>query len=252
VYEIGPRESAIRFAAGEFSSGIWAFFIPAQDWRYRVTEVVPGQGPGKVILVAGATDLPAGVQVEITLKAPDGSVIEVSGLKEWELPIDGPPFQHDAFLLPSVEQDIAIGTLAEVGPLQPAIRTDGPAPAELPMSLSFPQPALVQGAGNVGPSPDAPVNSSEVNRGADVLFLSKAKTLSALWTLYVICAACILYRLPYVVLETAQSIHLPNFLGDMPRIYFYRPLVWLILLLLYLIVAPVTLMKFHLVRATRK
>ncbi len=71
MYEIGPTESPICFAAGEFSIGFWGFFIPAQDWRYRVVEVVQGEGLGKIILLAGATDLPPAAQVAIRLKMPD-------------------------------------------------------------------------------------------------------------------------------------------------------------------------------------
>jgi hypothetical protein len=29
VYEIGPASSAVRFAAGELSNGVWGFYVPA-------------------------------------------------------------------------------------------------------------------------------------------------------------------------------------------------------------------------------
>ena len=29
IYEAGPPESAIRFAAGELSNGVWGFYVPA-------------------------------------------------------------------------------------------------------------------------------------------------------------------------------------------------------------------------------
>jgi hypothetical protein len=29
IYEIGPQDGPIRFAAGELSNGVWGFYIPA-------------------------------------------------------------------------------------------------------------------------------------------------------------------------------------------------------------------------------
>ncbi|CAN5385053.1 hypothetical protein BH10PLA2_BH10PLA2_01930 [soil metagenome] len=29
IYEVGPTDSLIRFAAGELSNGVWGFYIPA-------------------------------------------------------------------------------------------------------------------------------------------------------------------------------------------------------------------------------
>jgi hypothetical protein len=147
VYEIGPVDSPVRFAAGEFSDGLWGFFIPARDWRYRVVDVISSEGLGKIIVLAGATDLPAAAKVTVRLKTPDGAVVEMAGLKAWELPIDGPPYQQDAFLLPDVEWDIPKGALADVAEPGPAAST-----GEEPPSLSSSRPASVQQA---VPPPDA-------------------------------------------------------------------------------------------------
>jgi len=29
IYEVGPQERPIRFAAGELSNGVWGFYVPA-------------------------------------------------------------------------------------------------------------------------------------------------------------------------------------------------------------------------------
>jgi hypothetical protein len=146
VYEIGPVDSPVRFAAGEFSDGIWGFFIPAHDWRYRVVDVIPGEGLGKIILLAGATDLPTSAEVTVRLKTPDGAVVEMTGLKAWELPIDGPPYQQDAFLLPDVEWDIPKGALAEVAEPGRATSHEAPSAGEEEPSLSSSGPPLVEDA----------------------------------------------------------------------------------------------------------
>lgn len=118
VYEIGPTGSSVRFAAGEFSNGVWGLYIPTSDWRYRVVDVIPARGPGKIILLAGATDLPTGTRVSVRFATPGGAVVETAGAKEWELPVGTPPFKHDAFLLPSLDQDIAENTLVELSQLE--------------------------------------------------------------------------------------------------------------------------------------
>ena len=149
VYAIGPADSPVCFAAGEFSNGIWGFFISAHDWRYRVVDVISGEGLGKIILLAGPTDLPTGAEVTVRLTMPDGAVVEVTGLKAWELAVDGPPFEQDAFLLTDVDLDIPKGALAEVvelgqatGPVAHVAHVAHVAPPSLPS----PEPALIEDA----------------------------------------------------------------------------------------------------------
>lgn len=144
VFEIGLAGATVRFAAGEFSRGLWGFFIPADDWRYRVVDVFPGDGLGKVISLAGPTGLPAGTQVTVRLMTADGAVVETTGMKGWELAVDGPPFEQDAFLLPDVEFDIPPGALAEIAVLELDTGSEPPATSQEPPSPSSRDPAFVR------------------------------------------------------------------------------------------------------------
>lgn len=114
IFEIGPEASPTPFAAGELSNGVWGFYIPKGHWRYRVIDVVPAPGPGKVLLVGGTTDLPTGAGVRVKLELPNEGVFETTGAKVWELPVGELPGKHDAFRLPSFERDLPDGTLVEI------------------------------------------------------------------------------------------------------------------------------------------
>jgi hypothetical protein len=70
----------------------------------------------------------------------------MTGLKAWELPIDGPPYQQDAFLLSDVEWDIPKGALADVAEPGQAAGHKTPSTGEEPPSLSSSGPASVREA----------------------------------------------------------------------------------------------------------
>ncbi len=283
VYEIGPAGSPVRFAAGEFSTGIWGFFIPGDDWRYRVVDIIPAEGSGKIILLAGPTDLPPAAEVAIRLKMPDGAVVDMTGMKAWGLPVDGPPFEQDAFLLPDLDWAIPKGALAIV--TERTAEPETPATGEEPPSLLTPEPAFVDddllrvevGAGdsaagelraplslrerahiaaigNAGLSPviaksvEAAHASREPDQPAEPLLPIGERTMLALWFAYLLSAIFVIFRLKEIVVQLMGLLRVLRFFGETPRDYEYAPLIWMGGYIFYLAIVPVIILKLDRLR----
>jgi hypothetical protein len=77
------------------------------------------------------------------------------------------------------------------------------------------------------------------------------KLIAALWVLYAISATYVFFSIAYAVWKLIGWFQISKFFGFTPRVVSYMPFVWLSLVLVYLIAAPIVLLKLQRRRQTR-